>query len=129
MQYTINSSACLLFIKIIMFLLFIVQRKTPKDAAWKTYCFAYVISRKRREIQRKNFGAMSRVEGRGSRVEGRGSRVEGRGSRVEGRGSRVEGRGSRVEGRGSRVYFTNVLATARRKIDVVCLIQICYWFP
>ena len=57
-----------------------------------------------------------------SRVEGRGSRVEGRGSRVEGRGSRVEGRGSRVEGRGSRVYFTNVFATARKIIDVVCLL-------
>ena len=50
------------------------------------------------------------------------SRVEGRESRVEGRGSRVEGRGSRVEGRGSRVYFTNVFATARKIIDVVCLL-------
>jgi len=29
-----------------MFLLFIVQRKTTKDAAWKTSFFAYVISRK-----------------------------------------------------------------------------------
>ena len=41
--------------------------------------------------------------------------------------SRVEGRGSNVERRGSRVYFTNVFATARKIIDVVCLIQICYW--
>ena len=63
------------------------------------------------------------VEGRGSRVPCRGSRVEGRGS--EGRGSRVEGRGSRVEGRrveGRGLYFTNVFATARKIIDVVCLL-------
>ena len=48
---------------------------------------------------------------------------------VEGRGSRVPCRGSRVEGRGSRVYFTKVFATVRKIIDVVCLIQICYWLP
>ena len=40
--------------------------------------------------------------------------------------SRVVGRESRVEGRG---YFTNVFATARKIIDVVCSIQICYWLP
>jgi len=42
-----------------MRLLFIFRRKTPKDAAWKTWFFAYIISRKQRATQRKNFEAIN----------------------------------------------------------------------
>ena len=48
-----KQSACLLFNKVMMFLLFLFNKSSVMDAAWKTEFFAYVISRKRKANQRE----------------------------------------------------------------------------